>query len=460
MKIFAINSINSRQNIKQNKKNASKPSFKSAHSAEHYAIELMKIDDSEIARTIIGNNKELLTVQAVREFIAGFLNGVKNSPNTDESTKKEILRKLQYNFKDFIYLYDGYYRSLEERLQAHKPKCSFSDIADNEGRITGAAMDTAVRLAKMYGSHNYLPEYLAASKDADGSIDSYVGLQVADLIARVGDWDLLKIKNYAIYRDKNKNVNRELLDATYSAPKGKIWDTITHWGLQTEEQVFDEYSKENLYLPQNFYNLLQSLNKNRLIYSNEASILEKEIGDYGKLLFVLPDIPRTEENKETYDKIIRFISSIKDYEFDFNQKDNNGISFMEKVIRSESSELVEMIKNVKKKELIYYPELDWAVDGIQNPEFKEKLKELDFKFEKLEQSAKLRSTLALRKLIPQLNSPLCDKEAMILYLWEIATKQDNGIDSKKEFGRYICDTFIDDISQDTMFKIMNQSLKS
>jgi len=68
--------------------------------------------------------------------------------------------------------------------------------------------------------------------------------------------------------------------------------------------------------------------------------------------------------------------------------------------------------------------------------------------------------LALRKLIPQLNSPLCDKEAMILYLWEIATKQDNGIDSKKEFGRYICDTFIDDISQDTMFKIMNQSLKS
>ena len=94
-------------------------------------MELMKIDNSEIARTIIGNNKELLRVQAVREFIAGFLKGVKNSKGISEREKKSILGELYYNFKDFIYLYDGYYRSMEEKLQAHKPKCSFSDIADN-----------------------------------------------------------------------------------------------------------------------------------------------------------------------------------------------------------------------------------------------------------------------------------------------------------------------------------------
>ena len=136
MKISGINKqtpITSRI-YKSDKKNVSKPSFKGLESAEHYAMELMKIDNSEIARTIIGNNKKLLPVKAVREFIAGFLNGVKNSPNTSQYTKNRILRDLWYHFDDFIYLYDGYYRSTEERLQAQKPKCSFSDIADNEGK--------------------------------------------------------------------------------------------------------------------------------------------------------------------------------------------------------------------------------------------------------------------------------------------------------------------------------------
>ena len=458
-----ITKINDKQTIscriyKSDKKNVSKPSFKGLESAEHYAVELMKIDSSEIARTIIGNNKELLPVKAVREFIAGFLNGIKNSPDTSEYTKNKILLNLKYNFKNFIYLYDGYYRSIEEKLQAHKPKCSFSDIADKRGKITEAAMDTAVRLAKMRGSEHYLPEFLAASKDADGSIDSYVGCQVADLLDRVGDWDLLRIMKFRIYRDENGNINRDLLDKIYPSPIKKTWEVIEHYGLKTAEDVFKEYSKQNLFLPQNFYKFLQELNENRLIYSNEASILDKEIGDYGKILFILPDIPRTEENKESYDKIIRFLSSIDKYEFDFNQKDKNGISFMEKVINSENPKLLDFVNKMNKKDLIYYPELDWAVNGAQNQEFKEKLKELDFKFEALEKAAQLRSTLALRKLTPQFDSPLCDKEKMILHIWDIAKKSESGMDSKKEFGRYLCNTFIDDISEDTMFKIMNEGV--
>ena len=320
-------------------------------------------------------------------------------------------------------------------------------------------METAVRLAKLQGAEHYLKDYLAAAKDADGSISSDVGYCVADIINSLGDWHGRDVFRYRIYRDENKNVNRKFVDAVRRAFKSDIPYVINHFGLKTKEEVFNEYTGKNLYLPENYYNLVVELAKNRLIYTNDAKIMYKEIGDYGKVLFILPDIPRTEENKEVYDKILRFLSANNTYEYDFNQKDKNGISFMEKVINSENPKLVDFVNKMNKKDLIYYPELDWAVNGIQNKEFKEKLKELDFNFDALEKAARLRSTLALRKLMPQLNSPLCDKEKMILHIWDIAKKSESGMDSKKEFGRYLCNTFIDDISEDTMFKIMNESVK-
>lgn len=456
MRIAEINLQNNYNKI-QAKKNSTTPPFKSAVSAEHYAMELMKIDNSEIARTIIGNNKELLSVAAVREFIEGFLIGVKNSPNTSQYEKNRILHILWYNFKDFIYLHNGYYRSMEERLQAHEPKCSFSDIADKKGRITETAMETAVNLSKIQGAEHYLKDYLAAAKDADGSIDIHVGYCVKKIINSLGDWHGRDVFRYAIYRDENKNVNRKFVDAIYHAPEGKISYAINHFGLKTQDEVFKKYEKENLYLPQNFYKLLQSLNENRLIYSNEASILDKEIGDYGKLLFVLPDIPRTEENKESYDKIIHFISSINEYEFDFNKKDKHGISFMEKVINSENIQLLEMIKKLKKKDLVFYPELDWAVNGVQNQEFKEKLKELDFKFEVLEKTAELRSIKAMQKFEKLLDSPLCDKNKMIKKIWEIASSHQRGVDTLHDFGKYISERFWgDEVSDELIFSILER----
>lgn len=78
-----------------------------------------------------------------------------------------------------------------------------------------------------------------------------------------------------------------------------------------------------------------------------------------------------------------------------------------------------------------------------------------FKFDALEKATELRSTLVLKKLIKQPDSPLCDKETIILLLCVIAKNRDSEMDSKKEFGRYLCDTFVDDISSGTMLKIMN-----
>ena len=453
-----IAGVNNHINTIKPEKSVSRPTFRSAQSAEHYAIELMQINNSEAARELISHSKKLLPVKAIREFIADFLQGVKNSKGISEYTKERILQELNYNFNDFVYK-DGYFfRTVEEELNSHKPKCSYADIADNEGNITEGAFDAAKHLAKQRGSNNYLPDYLKGAKDANGRIDSYIGYLVAELVERLGDWDTLKVMKYRIYRDEKGNVNRDLLDKIYYAPENKTWYVINHYGLKTEEDVFKEYEKENLYLPQNFYKLLQSLNENRLIYSNEASIMYKEIGDYGKLLFILPDIPRSEENKDAYDKIIRFLSSNNTYKYDFNLKDQNGISFMEKVINSENKELVNMINKMQKKDLIYYPELDWAYKGIQDEEFKKEVDKLDFKFENTEKAAQLRSTRALAKVAPQLDSPLCKKTEMIVKLWNIAKSQSQGVDSLHDFGKYLCDTYWEDLPENILFSIL-ESIK-
>ena len=47
---------------------------------------------------------------------------------------------------------------------------------------------------------------------------------------------------------------------------------------------------------------------------------------------------------------------------------------------------------------------------------------------------------------------------MILTLWNIAKKQSNGINSKQDFCQYLCETFINDISEETMFKLMDEGI--
>jgi hypothetical protein len=203
MKISGINkqtAITSRIH-KSDKKLTSKPSFKGVESAEHYAMELMRIDNSEAARELIGRTKKYLPLKEVRDFIEGFLKGINNSKNLSEYTKGNILRSLSYNFNDFIYKDDYWFRS-EEEFKSHKEKCRYSDIADNEGNITKAAFDTAKKLAKTYGADHYLPDYLKGAKDADGKISSDVGYRVADSIERLGEWDSRSVMKYRIYRDE------------------------------------------------------------------------------------------------------------------------------------------------------------------------------------------------------------------------------------------------------------------
>ena len=166
--------------------------------------------------------------------------------------------------------------------------------------------------------------------------------------------------------------------------------------LETENTLREFFKNNpdygNLYTAEDMLKLLRDMNDEEIL--NTPNILTTPIkeGD-SPILMYLADIIPTEENAKTYDRIIKLLND--GFNLDYNYKDNMGVSFVEKVIMSENSKLLELIKD---KPLEYYPELEYAYKNIQNPEFKEGVNRLNFKLsgsykeigksEKIEEKAK------------------------------------------------------------------------
>ena len=194
---------------------------------------------------------------------------------------------------------------------------------------------------------------------------------------------------------------------------------------------------KNLYRADELLEVLEKLNNFNNLNRNS---INSPIKDFDNLFWAIIEAPRTEENKETYSKVMELFSKVKG--LDFNQKDKNGISVLEKVINAENEELLDVIiKN--SDELYYYPELDWGVNGIQNQAFKEKIKNLDLKFKDLEQSAQLCSVKTFDRLKPQLDSPLCDKAKVIENLFNIVKEQKGTIEPPDVYVYHLLDEYGD-----------------
>ena len=431
--------------------------------------ELMQLaGDNEEAKKLIKTYRKYLHVDDIKNFISDFLkdmNNPKSYAKDKEYTKNDMIRYLNKKLNLFIYQREWNSRTELEKLNGYKIKCKYSDIKDKEGNITYNALKNAARLSEAHNSECYLPEYLNGAKDADGTIDYLVAEGVVNLIERLNDYHARNLMQSAKYRDKSGNVNRDLLNKIRNAANSAdAWDVINHYGLKTKDEVFEEYSKkEGLCTPKIFYQFLMSLSKNRLIYSDDASILYEEIQDWDSPLFLLPKVVNAakfgenqHENKIYIDKILQYLK-LKDYEYDLNKQNTNGEYFMEYVIYSQNVELLDMVMNLKKKDLIWDPALDSAYREASDPEFIKKMKELDFKFVDLESAAELCSVIFLKKLSSQFESPFCDKEKMVLHLWDIAKNTKLNQNNKSEFANYLCDTYSDDISNATMKKLLNES---
>ena len=224
----------------------------------------------------------------------------------------------------------------------------------------------------------------------------------------------------------SKNVNSDLLIKALA-------------GKPLEEMV----EGKNLYKAEELLEILKELKET---YRLTPAYLNASIKDYDSLLWAIFEAPKTEENKETYSEIIKLLSEVNSKfkkgaeKIDFNQKDKNGISVLEKVINAENEELLDVIiKNSDR--LHYYPELDWAYEGVQNPKFKEKLKQLNLEFRDLEQSAELCSLKTFDRLKSQLESPFCDKEKVIEELFNIVRNQQGTIEPPDVYVYHLLDEY-------------------
>ena len=163
-----------------------------------------------------------------------------------------------------------------------------------------------------------------------------------------------------------------------------------------EKNAFQSYIKEqsdigNLYTAEDMLELLRDMREEDILKRVNLTIPIRD-GD-SPLLMYIADILPTGENAKKFDKIIKILD--KTDGINYNYKDEMGVSFVEKVIMSENSKLLELIKD---KPLEYYPELEYAYKNIQNPEFKEGVNRLNFKLsgsykeigksEKIEEKAK------------------------------------------------------------------------
>ena len=128
------------------------------------------------------------------------------------------------------------------------------------------------------------------------------------------------------------------------------------------------------------------------------------------------DVIPTEETMEEYKEILNILARTKG--INYNQKDGNGISCIEKVINSENKHVLPLIFG---QEFDYSNEVEILYNHIQDTNFKYWFDNSDLKFNFVDilQAVKLKSYHVLTRLRPQLNSPLCDRKRLAQQIDEI-----------------------------------------
>lgn len=228
------------------------------------------------------------------------------------------------------------------------------------------------------------------------------------------DWGIIK-KAVEYLKDEDGSFNELKLTKFEKAAKlnsnKKITLPLSEIKDSIEKMMFFENFLSripdygNLYTAEDMMYLLWDLKDSNML---KAEIFDIPIGKQDTtLLMYIADILPTEQNKKAYERVLKIIDGVKD--IDFNQRDDFGISFLEKVINSENTRLLDFIKN---KNLIYFPELEYAYKGVQNPEFKEKLKKLKLRFPNLEQCVLLKSKEMFSKLEKEMESPFFNEQAL------------------------------------------------
>ena len=195
-----------------------------------------------------------------------------------------------------------------------------------------------------------------------------------------------------------------------------------------------KYEKNGIYEPRELLKILNDDEIKQNYKNGECFNYKLENNSNDTMLTKFLDIVPTKENEKDYQEIIKFMRKTKN--IDYKQVDSNGISVIEKIINSENSDLLDLVKET---EFDYSKEIDCAYDRIDNKEFKDRVKNLKVNFPNIKEAVRLNSQQALQKLLPELKSPFCNVKTMVNDLSEnvgfdnlsnfISFCEDNGIDT-------------------------------
>ena len=136
--------------------------------------------------------------------------------------------------------------------------------------------------------------------------------------------------------------------------------------------------------------------------------------DGNSLFLRFLDIVPNEKNQNDYNKILNIIKNMPNV--DLIQRDNYGISSVEKILNSENHQTLELLKGV---EIPYSKELDYAYDRIYDESFKKKAKTLNVKFDDIFKAIDLQSEKGVEEAIKQFDSPFCNKQEIATQIYHM-----------------------------------------
>ena len=193
-------------------------------------------------------------------------------------------------------------------------------------------------------------------------------------------------------------------------PDGHL-PNLTKEVKEAEKRAFNSkirtYNTDDLFSAEKY---LEALKKADIEILGGGAFFNRPIDKQGNtMLTQFFDVIPTEENQKEYGEILNILKNVKG--INYNQKDGNGISCIEKIINSENIRVLPLICGM---EFDYSPEIEILYNHIQDENFKKRLNDADikFKFVDILQAVKLDAYQALTSLKYQLNSPLCDRHRL------------------------------------------------
>ena len=370
--------------------------------------------------------------------LSSIIGGIKDKPiSISKEARKLVLENEQYfkdeksvgitNFIDtFLHLTKGENRdeilkkvreNLKYLIKGNDVKYSFADISGVSNDLTG----------KRNRNFDYIIEIVKNEKDTEKPLNTWIVMDNNKVITEknmkeyrrlhkaLGDNE--KINSFYAtqgFKDDNGLINSRFVDEIEKTPDAKAEEIRKRLGYKTWQEIISDTKDKNLYKAEEMLALLKTLKQN---YTLKPFVLDAKTDNYGRLLFIFPDVVKDERNPQAYNKMVDILKSVDGIYY--NQKDENGISFLEKVINSENIMLLDLIKS-KSDEFKYDPMLEFAYKGIQNEEFKNALVGINLDFEELRHSAEIGSIRAFHKIKNQIESPFCDKEKTLRQLYNIA----------------------------------------